>query len=134
MSITGSSSIRPWKTSLSSWTWTSSPQSVGGPRAGESGGGSSGLPKMGQDLPDRPWLRDERDQPNVPAAVRALKRKLLPHPRHEFRPRNPRRVVRAWLLRRVIRVAAAFRAVTAGRMPAGRGLARLADVAFLPAP
>ena len=85
--------------------------------------------KMGQDLPNRPWLRDERDEPNVTAAVRALKRKLLPHPRHEFRPRNPRRVVPAWLLRRVIRVAAAFRGVTVAPMPAGRGLARLADVA-----
>ena len=45
--------------------------------------------KMGQDLPDRPWFRDERDQPNVTAAVRALKRKLLPHPRHELGPGNP---------------------------------------------
>ena len=61
--------------------------------------------KMGQDLPNRPWLRDERDEPNVTAAVRALKRKLLPHPRHELGPRNPRRVVRAWLFRRVMRVA-----------------------------
>ena len=68
-------------------------------------------------------------EPNVTAAVRALKRKLLPHPRHEFRPRNPRRVVRAWVLRRVIRGAAAFRGVTVAPMPAGRGLARLADVA-----
>jgi hypothetical protein len=25
--------------------------------------------KMGQDLTDRPWLRDERDQPDVAAAV-----------------------------------------------------------------
>ena len=58
-----------------------------------------------ENLLDRPRFRDERDQPDVTAAVRALKRKLLPHPRHEFRPRNPRRVVRAWLLRRVIRVA-----------------------------
>ena len=46
----------------------------------------------------------------------------------------PRRVVRAWLLRRMIRVAAAFRGVTVAPMPAGRGLARLADVAFSPAP
>jgi hypothetical protein len=40
--------------------------------------------KMGQDLPNRPWLRDERDEPDVTAAVRALKRKLLPHPGHQF--------------------------------------------------
>ena len=40
--------------------------------------------EMGQDLPDRPWFLDERDQPDVAATVRALKRKLLPHPRHEL--------------------------------------------------
>ena len=28
-------------------------------------------------------------EPDVTAAVRALKRKLLPHPGHEFRPGNP---------------------------------------------
>ena len=58
-----------------------------------------------ENLLDRPRFRDERDQPDVTAAVRALKRKLLPHPRHELGPRNPRRVVRAWLFRRVMRVA-----------------------------
>jgi len=68
-------------------------------------------------------------EPDVAPAVRALKQKLLPDPRHEFRPSNPRRVVRAWLERRVIRVAAAFRGVTADPVPAGRGLAPLADVA-----
>jgi len=40
MSIAGSSSGDDWKTSRSSWTWTSSPQSVGAPRAGEMGGGA----------------------------------------------------------------------------------------------
>ena len=44
--------------------------------------------KMGQYLADRPWFRDERDQPDVAAAVRALERKL-PHPGQKFRPRNP---------------------------------------------
>ena len=82
-----------------------------------------------ENLLDRPRFRDERDQPDVTAAVRALKRKLLPHPRHELGPRNPRRVVRAWLFRRVMRVEAAFRGVPVAPMPAGRGLARLADVA-----
>jgi hypothetical protein len=51
--------------------------------------------KMREDLPDRPRLRDERDQPDVTAAVWALERKLLPNPGHQFRPRNPRGVVRA---------------------------------------
>ena len=46
--------------------------------------------QMCEDLPDRARLRDERDQPNVPAAVRALQWKLLPHPRHELRPGNAR--------------------------------------------
>jgi hypothetical protein len=45
MSIAGSSSGAAWKMSRSSWTWTSSAQSVGGPRAGDTGGGSSGSPR-----------------------------------------------------------------------------------------
>ena len=45
MSITGSSSGDAWKMSRSSWTCTSSPQSVGGPRAGDTGGGSGGSPR-----------------------------------------------------------------------------------------
>ena len=55
-------------------------------------------------------------------------RKLLPRPRPEFRLGHPRRVVRAWLLRRVIRVAAAFRSVAVAPMPAGRDLARIAGI------
>ena len=67
-------------------------------------------------------------EPDVTTAVRALERKLLPHPGHEFRPRNPRRVVRAGLLFR-LRVTAACGAMTVAPMPAGRGLALLANVA-----
>jgi hypothetical protein len=37
MSIAGRSSGEAWKTARSSWTCTSSPQSVGGPRAGDTG-------------------------------------------------------------------------------------------------
>ena len=70
-------------------------------------------------------------QPDVAAATGALERKLLPHPRDQFRPRNPRGVVRAGLL---IRVTAACGAMTVAPMPAGRGLALLANVAFSPAP
>jgi hypothetical protein len=33
------------------------------------------------------------DEPDVATTPRALQRKLLPHPRHEFRPRNPGGVV-----------------------------------------
>ena len=47
------------------------------------------FPEMCQDLPDRPRIGDERDESDVAAAVRARKRKLLPHPGQEFRPGNP---------------------------------------------
>jgi len=45
MSITGSSSGDDSKTLRSSWTYTSSPQSVGALRVGPSGGGSSSSPR-----------------------------------------------------------------------------------------
>ncbi len=61
--------------------------------------------------------QSERNQPDVAAARRALERKLLPHPRHELGPGNPRRVVRAGLL---MRGTAASGAVTVAPMPAGR--------------
>ena len=38
-----------------------------------------------QDLPDRPRLRNERDQPDITATTGALEWKLLPHPGHELR-------------------------------------------------
>ena len=43
-----------------------------------------------QNYPDRPRLCIERYQLDVAATVRALERKLLPHPGHEFGPRNPK--------------------------------------------
>jgi hypothetical protein len=81
-----------------------------------------------QNLPDRPGLRDEGDQPDVAATRWALVRKLLPHPGHQLRPRNPGGVVRPRLLMCV--AAAAFRGLSAGRMPASHGTARLADVPY----
>jgi hypothetical protein len=45
--------------------------------------------KMREDFPNRPRLRDECDQPDVAATVRALERKLLPDPRHQLGPGNP---------------------------------------------
>ena len=81
--------------------------------------------KMREDLPDRPRFRDEGDQPDVAAARWALERKLLPHPRDQFRPGNPRGVVRAGLL---IRVTAAPRGVTVVPMDAVHSLPLLADV------
>ena len=86
---------------------------------------------MCEDLPDRARLGEERDPPDAAATVGALERKLFPHPRHQFRPCNPRGVVRAGL---VMRVAAAPRGVTAGRLPTGRSLAPFADIAFCHAP
>ena len=84
--------------------------------------------KMREDLPDRPWLRDEGNEPDVAAAVRALERKLLTHPGHQLGPGNPGGVVRAGLLIR-IRVTAAPRRATVVPISAGRGFALLADVA-----
>ena len=78
-----------------------------------------------ENLPDRPWLCDERDQPDVAAARWALKRKLLPYPRHELGPRNPRRVVRAGLS---MRVTTASCGATVVRMSADRGVLPLADI------
>jgi len=81
-----------------------------------------------KDLPDRPWLGDERDRPDVAATPRALQWKLLAHPGHELGPRNPRRVVRSQLLGRVIRVTAASHGMVVARMPARRGIAPLASI------
>ena len=49
--------------------------------------------EMCQDLPDRPRLGNERDEPDVATTPRALERKLLAHAGHEFGPRNPGGVV-----------------------------------------
>jgi len=80
---------------------------------------------MREDFPDRPRLRDERHQPDVAAAVWALKWKLLPHPGQEFRPGNPRGVVRAGLL---MCVRAAVCNAPVVRLPTGRGITQLADI------
>ncbi|MFM9009997.1 MAG: hypothetical protein ACKON8_03770, partial [Planctomycetota bacterium] len=58
-------------------------------------------------------------EPDVATTPRALERQLLPHPGHDFRPRNPRGVVRAGLL---MRVAAASGAATVVSTSAGRAL------------
>jgi hypothetical protein len=71
---------------------------VGGrPASGTDGRRFERFAEVGENLPDRSGLRDERDQSDVAAARRALERKLLPHPGHEFRPCNPGGVVRAGL-------------------------------------
>jgi hypothetical protein len=81
--------------------------------------------QVGEDLPDRPRLRDEGDQPDVAAAGWALERKLLIHPGYQFRPRDPRCVVRPGLC---LSVAAASRGSVISRMPTGGGLAPLTNV------
>jgi hypothetical protein len=153
MSITGSSSGAAWKNARSSCVCTSSPQSVGGPRAGDTGGGSSGSPRASRifrigpgsraGCPQQPEVansakaRDgfalakpsERDQPDVAAAVRACQGKLLPHRAMSFAQAFARGVMRAWFLMFVTGVAAAFRTVPVTRSPACRGLLSLADVA-----
>ena len=51
--------------------------------------------EMCQDLPDRPRIGNERDESDVATTPRALQRKLLAHPSHEFGPRDPGGVVRS---------------------------------------
>jgi hypothetical protein len=59
---------------------------VGGwPAGGSHGRRLERFAQMREDLPDRPWLGNERDESDVATAPRALERKLLPHPSHEFR-------------------------------------------------
>jgi hypothetical protein len=70
-----------------------------------------------EDLADGPWFGDEGDQPDLTATRWALEGELLAPPGHEFRPRNPRGVVRAGFC---MSCAAAFSGMSAGRMPAGR--------------
>jgi hypothetical protein len=53
MSITGSSAGDACKIARSSWTWTSSAQSVGGPRAGESHRRFERFAEVCQGLPSR---------------------------------------------------------------------------------
>jgi hypothetical protein len=122
---------------------------VGGPRAGDTGGGSSGSPRCVKIFRIGPGSRTgslqqpqvaksakardgfalekqfEGDEPDVAATRWALERKLLAYPGHEFRPGDPGGVVRAGFC---MSVAAAFRGLPAGRMPAGRCIALLADV------
>ena len=58
-------------------------------------------------------------QPDVTTATGALERKLLPHPRDQFRPRNPRGVVRAGLLSPADPAAAAGPRAEARRLTSG---------------
>ena len=57
--------------------------------SGREGGRFEWFAEVCQDLPNRPRFRDERNQLDVAAAVRALERKLFPDSGHEFHPRNP---------------------------------------------
>ena len=84
MSITGSSSIRRLK---------DYPVVVAlhelSPVGRRATGGRDGrrferFAQVCQDLPDRPRIGDERDESDVATTPRALQRKLLPHPSHEF--------------------------------------------------
>ncbi len=81
MSITGSSSWEAWTMSRSPWTCTSSPQSVGGPRAGETGGGSTGSPM---------WARMLRIGPG--SVMKAVRRMSPPQASRRCRSPAPSRV------------------------------------------
>ena len=92
--------------------------------------------EMRQDLPDRPRIGNEPDYSDVATTPRALQRKLLPHPRHEFRPRNPGGVVGRRFVAYVAAVGGGIsaRRMSADRMPTSRGITRLADIPFCHAP
>ena len=77
------------------WTCTSSPQSAGGPRAGETGGGSSGSPRCVRIFRIGPGSVMNAMSRMSPPHPRARKRKLLAHPSHEFGPSDPGGVVRS---------------------------------------
>jgi hypothetical protein len=67
----------------------------GGPVSGREWRRFERFAEVRENPPNRPGLRDEGDQPDISVAVRALERKLLTHPGQQFRPGNPRGVVRA---------------------------------------
>jgi len=125
MSIAGSSSIRRLE-DVAVVVHLHKFAPVGGrPAGGRDGRRFERFAEVREDLPDRPGLGDERDEPDVAAARRAQERKLLPRPRHQLGPRNPGGVVRAGLF---MSVAAAFRGMSAVRVPACRGISPLADI------
>ena len=82
MSIAGRSSGEAWKTARSSWTCTSSPQSVGGPRAGDTGGGSNGSPRC---------VRIFRIGPG--SVMKAMSRMSPPHAGHASGNSSPTRAI-----------------------------------------
>ena len=89
MSIAGSSSIRRLKDVAVVMRLDELAPVGGRPASGRDGRRFERFAEVGENLPDRSGLRDERDQLDVAAARRAQERKLLPHPRHQIGPRNP---------------------------------------------
>ena len=89
MSITGSSSIRRLKDGAVVMDLHELAPVGGRAPGGRDGRRLKRFAEVCQNLSDRPRLRDEGDQSDVAAAVRALERKLPPHPGHEFGPGGP---------------------------------------------
>ena len=88
MSIAGSSSIRRLK-DVAVVMRLDEFAPVGGRAPGRRDGGRrERFAEVRENLPNRPWIRDERNQPDVAATVGALERKLISHPRP---PGNPQR-------------------------------------------
>jgi hypothetical protein len=89
MSIVGSSSIRRLK-DVAVVVGLPEFAPVGRRASGRRDGrGPERLAEVCQDLPDGPWVGDERDQPDVTTAVAALEWKLLADPCHQLGPGNP---------------------------------------------
>jgi len=134
MSIAGRSSGEAWKTARSKVDLHELAPVSGRAAGGRDWRWLERFAQMREDLPDRPRFGDEGDEPDVTAARRARKRKLLPHPSHQLGPGNPRGVVGAGLC---MSVAAAFHGMSAdspaGGPAAGGGVALPANVPFSPA-
>jgi hypothetical protein len=98
ISIAGRSSGAAWKMSRSSCIWTSSTQSVGGPRAGDTGGGSSGSPPANRNARQQEppqmlttWPRLPRSRRSRPALAPSATASRAPTWRWMLRalPRRP---------------------------------------------
>ena len=84
MSITGSSSFRrPEDVALVVDLDELAPVGRWAPGRRD-GGRLQRLAEVCENLVDGPRFGDERDEPDVATTPRALQRKLLPHPSHEF--------------------------------------------------
>lgn len=82
-----------------------------------------------QNLPDRPWLADERNAPDVAAAPRDLSGNFSSHPRHQFCPGNSGSVLSAGLVTSVAAACLRRSPGGGGRYPTQRSPSRQSEAA-----